>query len=97
MGRKSSKRPYHAAHRPLDMGRAMGGLRFEEGDDGMLYHVRTVRGDKPYRCPGCQGTIAPGLSHVVAWTEDGWRGAAAGLEERRHWHSACWSRRNHLF
>ncbi len=42
---------------------------------------------KFYRCPGCNQQVAPGIGHVVVvpLSEPG---------ERRHWHRACWSRRD---
>jgi hypothetical protein len=53
--------------------------------------VRLVPGassGKSYRCPGCDQEIAAGTPHVVAWPA-----LTPGLEERRHWHRACWQRR----
>jgi hypothetical protein len=47
--------------------------------------VRAVTGDKPYRCPGCQQMIRPGLPHLVVVEED-------DVEGRRHWHTPCWRR-----
>ena len=69
--------------------------------DGRDFEVRRVTGSaatRPYRCPGCGQTIRPATPHVVAWPviaslqtalADG-----TGLDERRHWHSACWSARD---
>lgn len=90
--RKSKK--YSQPFRPLNVERAMGGMRFEEGRDGLTYHVRAIpRGSKIYICPGCNGTIAVGESHVVVWTEEHFFGPAAGVEDRRHWHTSCWRAR----
>ncbi len=47
--------------------------------------VRAVAGDKPYRCPGCQGVIPPGTPHLVIVPAD-------APEDRRHWHTPCWRR-----
>lgn len=72
-----------------------GSERVEEQPDG-AWAVRSVPGaaaTKTYRCPGCDHEIALGLAHVVAWRTDA-LGAAAGAEERRHWHSACWRARS---
>src|SRR5215472_17101314 len=44
---------------------------------------------KAYRCPGCDQEIVPGTPHVVAWPAD----QVVGVEERRHWHTACWQHR----
>ena len=54
--------------------------------------VRRVPGAgfaKPYRCPGCDQEIIPGTPHIVAWPA----GRGVGVDERRHWHTACWQRR----
>ena len=62
---------------------------FEEHADGD-YIVRKITGstsNKPYRCPGCDQMIPMATPHTVAWRdgdEDG----------RRHWHNACWSKKN---
>jgi hypothetical protein len=45
---------------------------------------------KTYRCPGCDQEIAPGTAHLVAWPADG---INVGIDERRHWHRACWQNR----
>ena len=91
--RPSRRRPWGSEPAPLDLGRALGGLRSESGADGE-WSVRTVRsGDKSYVCPGCRQTIPAGTSHVVAWANDSMFGAASALEDRRHWHSGCWSAR----
>ena len=47
------------------------------------FDVRRVSGDKPYRCPGCDHEIRPGLWHLVVVPQ-------AAPDERRHWHSECW-------
>ncbi|WP_067483146.1 ATP/GTP-binding protein [Actinomadura hibisca] len=63
----------------------------EEGPDGE-WNVRQVAGanaTKPYRCPGCDQEIPPGVPHVVAWPAGGWGDA----DDRRHWHSPCWRAR----
>jgi hypothetical protein len=49
------------------------------------FEVREVTGDKPYRCPGCDHVIKPGLRHLVAVPVD-------DPDERRHWHTECWRR-----
>jgi hypothetical protein len=47
------------------------------------HEVRRVLGDKPYRCPGCDHLVRPGLWHLVLVPMD-------APEERRHWHTECW-------
>ncbi len=73
---------------PEALGRGV--VRHEEASDGE-WNVRTITGaaaNKTYRCPGCDQEIRPGTPHVVAWPEHG-----TGLDERRHWHTSCWSAR----
>ncbi|WP_080733009.1 ATP/GTP-binding protein [Rhodococcoides fascians] len=73
----------------------MGGARIESGPSGWSeeeFTTRTVPGNratKTYRCPGCDHEIRPGVSHVVAWPA----AELGGPDNRRHWHSGCWSGR----
>ncbi len=67
-------------------------------DDGWV--VRQVTGSattRAYRCPGCDHEIRPATPHVVAWPAaygaDDSLDEDAGLDERRHWHTACWRAR----
>ena len=64
----------------------------DEGDDGevTVRRVQPYEATKTYRCPGCDQEIAPGTPHVVAWAADG---INIGIDERRHWHRACWQHR----
>ncbi len=98
MPRSNRRRPQDA---PRDLTGALtgplGGLtrrvRFA-GDD---WFARTVTGSsavRPYLCPGCSQDIAPGIPHVVAWPADP-IGTLGGVEDRRHWHTSCWSKRDH--
>jgi hypothetical protein len=68
------------------------GLHRTETWQGEEWSVRHVAGasavGKTYRCPGCDQEIPSGLPHVVAWSE------YAGVDERRHWHKACWNARD---
>lgn len=64
---------------------------------GEEYVVRPVTGSaatKPYRCPGCDQTIRPATPHVVAWPVVPSMFSGSGLDERRHWHTACWVARD---
>src|SRR3954447_1514449 len=77
----------------------MGGTQSREAKADGDWIVRRVSGSasaKPYRCPGCDQQILPGTPHVVVWPENPSLLAAIGggqsLDERRHWHSACWQR-----
>ncbi len=68
-------------------------VRVEIGPDGHEYEVRPVaaiRAVKTYRCPGCDHEIRSGVAHVVVWPVDA---PHAGVEDRRHWHTACWGSR----
>ena len=93
--RRSARRPYHAPHPELNVDLARGGFRVED-DGAAAWAVRQVTGDKPYRCPGCQQLIPPGMAHVVVWRRDAWAGEDAALADRRHWHASCWQRRARL-
>jgi hypothetical protein len=65
--------------------------------DGEEYVVRAVTGSaatKSYRCPGCDQLIRPATPHTVAWPVEPPMFSRAGLEARRHWHTACWAARH---
>ncbi len=67
--------------------------------DGEEYVVRAVTGSaatKPYRCPGCRQLIRPATPHTVAWpvVPTSFAKDADGIDERRHWHTACWRARH---
>nr|WP_062335859.1 hypothetical protein [Herbidospora sakaeratensis] len=86
----SPRRARRADESPKGPIRPAGIDRVEEAADGD-WVVRTVTGgsaDRPYRCPGCDQSIRPGMPHIVSWPH--WAG---GEEERRHWHTACWRNR----
>jgi hypothetical protein len=107
--RKARRLPGDVPRRPRRAGRTppAGGVRGAGGadDDSPVrlgppqiqqwpdgdWVVRQVPGEaavKLYRCPGCDQEIRPGTAHVVVWPEQ-----TPGLQERRHWHNACWQRR----
>lgn len=91
--RRSRKRPYGQEHPEPDIERARGGRYVEEGHDGTWTVQRVRSAQKSYTCPGCHQVIGPGTAHVVAIAQDTFFGAWAEIEDRRHWHSACWSAR----
>jgi hypothetical protein len=65
----------------------------EIGPDGYDYEVRSIaaaRATKSYRCPGCDHEIRSGTAHVVVWRADG---GEYRMEDRRHWHTVCWTHR----
>lgn len=78
---------------PLDLERALGGVRRVERKRDGEWNVQPQRAAsavKTYRCPGCARDIEPGTAHIVAWRADGLLGEADDLAGRRHWHSHCW-------
>ncbi|QFG67842.1 hypothetical protein [Ornithinimicrobium pratense] len=59
---------------------------------GQLWLVRQVRPNdsgRSYLCPGCQQEVSAGTAHTVVWPAESMR----ELENRRHWHTVCWSAR----
>jgi hypothetical protein len=92
--RKPSKHTRPVSDRPLT-----GGHQVRETRADGEWIVRRVSGSassKAYRCPGCDQQILPATPHVVVWPENPSLLAALGggqsLDERRHWHTACWQR-----
>ena len=71
--------------------------RVETGPDGDEYEVHPVaaaRAVKTYRCPGCDHEIRSGTAHVVVWPADSRHaGPRTGIDDRRHWHTSCWTNR----
>lgn len=69
--------------------------------DGREFEVRRVTGSaatRVYTCPGCGRPIPRATPHVVAWPVVPslltTLAAGEGVDERRHWHSACWAARD---
>lgn len=63
--------------------------------DGQWW-VRTQSGasaTKTYTCPGCSRPIPSGAAHVVAWPQVKSLLSDEAIDERRHWHTACWRRK----
>jgi len=84
----------------LDLERARAGIaRRESAPDGE-WMVRTMtarNAEKTYICPECSTAVLPGVAHLVVWKDDHLFGAAAGLAERRHWHTDCWMTRSYRY
>lgn len=103
--RKAGKAPGKAGAKrgpvpELDLERARTGVaRRESAPDGdwMVRSITASRAEKTYICPGCSTAVLPGVAHLVVWSEDHLFGAAAGLAERRHWHSNCWTSRSYRY
>ena len=69
--------------------------RAETKRDGtwVVQSVVGGRSEKEYTCPSCHRVIPAGAAHVVAWPRTPHVGASSAVEDRRHWHTACWTRR----
>ncbi len=83
------RRPPRPLGRPLVVNQAV------ETRAGREWNVRRLTGatsGKAYTCPGCHREVPAGVGHVVVWPVVGGLLSASPLEERRHWHTACWQR-----
>ncbi|MDR1265099.1 MAG: hypothetical protein LBK42_05920 [Propionibacteriaceae bacterium] len=90
MSRRQSK--HLAAPRPLSQSSL---ARADLKADGR-WIVRPMSGAsalKAYRCPGCAQLIAAGTPHLVVWPDTPALGVERAVDDRRHWHTACWERR----
>lgn len=87
MGRRNRRRDDGA--RPLPGGMFRERINDPDGD-WVVQRVSGASASKAYTCPGCHSVISPGTPHVVAWQER-WH---SGVDDRRHWHSSCWDRRD---
>ncbi len=58
-----------------------------DGRDWRVRHLRASDSGKAYLCPGCQQQVSSATAHVVTWPADG----VSGLQDRRHWHTRCWT------
>lgn len=84
----------------LDLERARSGIaRRESAPDGdwMVRSITARNAEKQYICPGCSTPILPGIAHLVVWSDSHLFGEAAGLAERRHWHTNCWTGRTYRY
>jgi hypothetical protein len=84
----------------LDLERARAGIaRRESAPDGewMVRTMTAKNAEKTYICPGCSTAVLPGVAHLVVWKDDHLFGAAAGLADRRHWHTNCWMSRSYRY
>lgn len=60
------------------------------------WYFRPITGTastKPYRCPGCEQMIPMATPHTVVWPVQKSLLSESAIDERRHWHSACWRRK----
>jgi hypothetical protein len=87
MPRRRVARPPQRPPRPAE--------RIVDKRDGQWY-VRPITGAtsvKTYTCPGCLTAITPATPHMVVWPVEKSLLSADALDERRHWHTACWTRK----
>lgn len=89
MARRPSKHLRRA--RPLSPGIATTARKADGG--WIVQRVSAGQATKPYLCPGCNRDVAIGEPHVVTWPTVPSIGSASAVDERRHWHTACWNRR----
>lgn len=83
--RRHTRRRLPASARPVD--------QRVETRGAAQWHVRALSGsDKEYRCPGCHQPVRPGTGHVLVWPVEKALLSVEAIDERRHWHSACWRR-----
>ena len=52
-------------------------------DPEVVNAVQPYQARKAYTCPGCSGSIEPGVGHLVVVPE-------FEPDLRRHWHRGCW-------
>lgn len=93
MAKNNRSQKRSGGYEPLDVSKIFMGARKTETKRGREWTVQPIseaNAQKYYVCPGCSGEIAPGVAHLVAWRNDGLFGEQADLDDRRHWHNACW-------
>ena len=86
MGRRNRREPI-----PEPGELRVGGFRKSETHSDGEWIVQSITGStsvKSYRCPGCDMEIKPATPHIVAWPID-------AVDDRRHWHSVCWTKKDH--
>lgn len=89
----SRRRSKHARpHRPLGGHHPVAETRSD--GEWLIRGVPAGSSTKVYRCPGCDWPIGVGAEHVVVWPRVASLGSPSAVEERRHWHRGCWSRRS---
>ncbi len=75
-----------AAPDPDAFGDASRGDR-ESDEEIEVRRVQPYQATKRYLCPGCNQDIQVGLGHLVVVP-------LRAVEDRRHWHHACWAARH---
>lgn len=87
-----AKRPSKHLRPPRPLSGLVATATRQDGD-WLVQTMPAAAAAKPYVCPGCQQTIPPGIGHVVVWPVQPGIGSTSAVEDRRHWHTACWNRR----
>jgi hypothetical protein len=91
MGRKNRRN--RDENKPISDGAIYGFSARVETKRGVEYQVRrTLRGQCEYKCPHCNGVIPVGATSITVIETDHFFGPNAAVEDRRHWHDACWRR-----
>ena len=73
-------------------GRSLAADRVEMRD-AAEWHVRALAGSpREYTCPACHRPVRPGTGHLLVWPVVKPLLSAEAIDERRHWHTACWQR-----
>ncbi|HEV8527937.1 MAG TPA: hypothetical protein VGS60_10365 [Actinomycetes bacterium] len=95
MSSRAGRRRRDKPARRADSGAAAAPRRVESwaGGDWAVRPITGSASTKIYRCPGCDQEIRPATPHIVAWPLDD-DASGQRLGERRHWHAACWERRD---
>ncbi len=88
-----ARRPSKHLRTPRPLSTGFGALALRSDGRWIVQSITAGRSDKTYLCPGCNRDIAPGQAHVVVWPDVPSIGSASAVDERRHWHRACWNRR----
>ncbi len=77
--------------RPLSSG-AFARVEARSNAEWMVQSMPADAATKAYVCPGCGKAIIEGVAHSVVWPRIPPIGATSAVEQRRHWHTACWNR-----
>ena len=89
MPRRRAARPSQRPLRPA-------AERIVDKRDGQWF-VRPITGrdvGQDLHLPGMPAAITPATPHMVVWPVEKALLTADAIDERRHWHTACWTRRH---
>ncbi len=88
-----AKRPSKHLRPPRPLATTHAEVAVKSDGRWMVQSMPANRAGKTYLCPGCQQTVPQGVGHLVVWPVEPSLGSTSPVEERRHWHTACWNRR----